>query len=459
VTKPNLYAIILNIMAKAAKTDLKLILAEGEGQKIEFKERVGRLDREIVGFANASGGSIILGVSDQGELVGTDVTNELKSRIQDIARNCDPPLTVSLSRHGSNVLEIGVKEGGNKPYQCSDGFFLRNGPNTQKLRRNEIIDIVLSAGTYRFDETLNKKFRFPQDFDKRKLNRFLGLAGVEHRAKVQNILISLDVAEIRGSKLGVLQAGVLFFAKEPQRFIKESHITCIRYQREDRFQVIDRVEVLGDPITMIEESLKFVKKSTSVGYALTGEAQHKELYEYPLVAVREAITNAVMHRDYFYDGSHIYVHIFSDRLEIENPGGLPPGLSIEDLGKRSVRRNRTIADLLFRARFVEQIGSGIQRMKRALADNGNPPMEISATNFFVVKFHPRVETAGKTPLTSRQNKLYRFIKSKGSVTKSESATLLGVSGDTALREIKALVSSGLIKQSGVGKSTRYILSE
>ncbi len=86
-------------------------------------------------------------------------------------------------------------------------------------------------------------------------------------------------------------------------------------------------------------------------------------------------------------------------------------------------------------------------------------MEISATNFFILKFHPRVETEEKTLLTSRQNKLYRFIKSKVSVTKSESATLLGVSGDTALREIKVLVSEGLIKQSGVGKSTRYVLSQ
>ncbi len=459
MTQSDLSAIVLNVMGRAAKTDLKLILAEGEGQKIELKERISRLGREIVGFANASGGSIFLGVGDQGQLVGIDVTNELKSRIQDIARSCDPSLTVSLRRHGNKVLEIGVEEGLNKPYQCGDGFFLRNGPNTQKLRRDEIVDIVLSAATYHFDETLNEEFRFPQEFDRGKLTRYLSLAGVEHRAKAQSILASLGVADIRGSKLRVRQAGVLFFAKDPQRFIKESHITCIRYQGEDRFQVVDRVEVLGDPVTMIEESLKFVKKSTNVKYVVTGEAQHRELFDYPLVAVREAVINAVMHRDYVYNGSHIYVHVFSDRLEIENPGGLPPGLSIEDLGKRSVRRNRAIADLLFRAKFVEQIGSGIQRMKRALEENSNPPMEISATNFFVVKFYPRVELTGITPLTSRQNKLYRFIKSKGSVTRSESAALLGVGGDTALREIKALVCEGLVRRSGIGKSTRYSLSE
>ena len=114
--------------------------------------------------------------------------------------------------------------------------------------------------------------------------------------------------------------------------------------------------------------------------------------------------------------------------------------------------------MLFRAKFVERIGSGIQRMTRALEDNSNPPMEISATNFFVVKFYPRIARNETTMLTSRQNRLYCFIKSKGSVTKSESAELLGVSGDTALREIKTLMREGILEQSGTGRGTKYSLN-
>jgi len=440
------------------KTDLGLTIAEGEGQKIEFKKGVSRLDREMVAFANASGGRIFLGVDDEGRIRGIEVTNQLLSRIQDIARNCDPPVAISVRKHGRTVLEIAVAEGKEKPHQCRDGFFLRNGPNTQKLKREEILRIAVSAGSYHFDESLNRHFRYPQDLDREAVDRFVELCGLETRPAVESVLLSLDVAEPRQTGLLLRQAGVLFFASEPQRFLRESMVTCARYRGADRFDVVDREEVTGNAIQMIEQALGFVKANVSVSYEISGKAPRRELYTYPLVAVREAIINAVMHRDYFYDGSHIYVHMFSDRLEIENPGGLPPGLTLDDLGKRSVRRNRAIADLLYRAKFVERIGSGIQRMQHALAENGNPPMEISATNFFVVKFYPRLPTKDSVPLTSRQARLYQFVSARGSITKADAAGILGVSGDTALREIKVLLTQGFLKRTGRGKATAYILS-
>jgi len=444
-------------MSAASGPDLSLLLAEGEGQRIEFKERLSRLDRELVAFANAAGGAVFLGVDDQGRVVGIELNNELKSRVHDIARNCDPPVPVTLRNHREGVLEIRIAEGSHKPHQCREGFFLRNGPNTQKLTRDEIVQIVLVSGAHHFDETINERFRFPHDFAPEKLSRFLELAEIEHRADPQSILASLDVAELEGTTLRFRQAGVLFFAKEPQRFLKESHISAIRYEGTDRFSVLDRAEVTGDPLAMIEETLTFIRRNTRVRQVVTAEARHAEVREYPLIALREAVINAVMHRDYYYDASHIYVHIFSDRIEVETPGGLPHGLRVEDLGSRRVRRNRTIADLLFRAKYVERIGSGIQRMQRALEDNANPPMEISASNFFVVKFHPRVEQTGIMALTARQGELCRHLSDRGALTKSEASRLLGVSGDTALRELQALMRAGVVERRGVGRATRYVL--
>ncbi len=440
------------------KKKLDLIIAEGEGQTVEFKERLTRMDREMVAFANASGGSIFVGISDNGDIVGVEITNELTSRVQDMARNCDPPVDITLHKHRDKVLEVHVAEGRQKPHQCRDGFFLRNGPNAQKLKRNEIMGIAVASGVYRFDESLNSEFRYPEDFDRSTLDHFLELSGINVAADTESLLLSLDVAETQGITLRLCQAGVLFFAREPQRFLKESMVTCVRYRGVDRFDVIDRDEIQGSPIVMIEDALKFVKRNTAVSYEIDGNAQHRELYTYPLPAVREAVINAVMHRDYYYDSSHVYVHIFSDRLEVENPGGLPAGLSMAELGKRSVRRNRVIADLLYRAKFIERIGSGIQRMEVALEQNGNPPMEVSATNFFVVKFYPRVETVDHTALTSRQNMLYQFSLARNSLRKGEAAIYLGVSNDTALRELKALISLGLLRKTGSGKSTRYVLA-
>jgi len=446
-------------MEESSQRNLDLVLAGGEGQKVEFKVGVGSLDREMAAFANAGGGTIFVGVDDEGAIRPADASNRFASQIHDIARNCDPPLTVELHRHPVGVVEVNIPEGSDKPYRCKGGFFLRVGPNTQKLSRDEIVRFVLAEGQHRFDELINPDFKFETDFDSARLARFLGLADIAHQADAREILQSLDCALVVSNKVQVRQAGVLFFAKDPQRFIKESHVTCACYKGDDRFDIVDRQDIRGNPFELIEGALKFTKHNVRMRYGISGEARRKEIFDYPLVAVREAVINAVMHRDYAYDSSHIYLHLFSDRLEIENPGGLYQGLTIEDLGKRSVRRNRTIADLLFRAGFVEQIGSGFARMRQALVDNGNPPCEVSATNFFVIRFYPRLASDRETNLTSRQNQLYRYINARGRAATSDVARHLDVSNDTARREIKVLLEQGILKTAGTGKSTVYSTCE
>ncbi|MBE9569661.1 MAG: ATP-binding protein, partial [Proteobacteria bacterium] len=122
----------------ARKDILRIVSAEGEGQKVEFKARLSGLAKEMVAFANASGGSIYLGIADDGQIVGIAAPNRLRSQIQDIANNCDPRLAIRLVSHG-RVIEIVVPEGIDKPYSCNEGFFLRIGPNSQQLTRDEIL--------------------------------------------------------------------------------------------------------------------------------------------------------------------------------------------------------------------------------------------------------------------------------------------------------------------------------
>src|ERR1039458_8404191 len=111
-------------------------------------------------------------------LGGLKVTNRLLSQVQDMAANCDPPVKVSFVRHGDAVLEVVVEEGSDKPYRCREGFLLRVGPNSQKLKRNQIRDLIVGAGSFHFDELPNPDCEFPADVDKAKLRRFLHLAGI-----------------------------------------------------------------------------------------------------------------------------------------------------------------------------------------------------------------------------------------------------------------------------------------
>jgi ATP-dependent DNA helicase RecG len=147
--------------------------------------------------------------------------------------------------------------------------------------------------------------------------------------------------------------------------------------------------------------------------------------------------------------------MFPDYIEIENPGGLYRGLTVEDLGKRSVRRNRLIADLLQRSGFVERVGSGFSRMKIALAENNNPPLEVCVTNFFNIRFYKRLEKVNPALLSPRQVKIYRLLCDNEKMSKKEIVNRLDVSEDTVLRELNQMIELQIVTKTGKGKSVIY----
>lgn len=444
---------------------LALLLQEGEGLHVEFKEGTGSLDKEIVAFANTSGGSIFVGINDAGQIVGVDINNGLKSQIQDIAHNCDPGIRVQLLDYPKEkIIEVQVEEGHDKPYRCKDGFYLRNGPSSVKLKRNELLDFIVTSDVLRFDEAINKKFKFPNDFSKDKLDAYLQVCGMKLNAQVTDILVSLGVAQEQTDILHLTNAGVLFFANNPQHFFPESYITAVSYKTSDKFSIIDQKEFKGTLLDQLNDAMNFVVKHMNMTIEIGKQsaaplAKRAEIYDYPLVAIREAITNAVTHRDYYYDGTHIYIHMYPDRIEIENPGGLLRGITLAQITERSVRRNRLIADLLYRAGYIEKIGSGFARIQNALKTNNNPPYEISASNFFHLRFWKRIAEVSAAQLTRRQHTLLNHIKETNIITKQQASSLLTVSDDTALRELHVLLKLKLIVKEGVGKATCYKLAQ
>ncbi len=444
------------------EVQLKLKLQEGEGYRVEFKERLANLDREMVAFANASGGEIIIGVSDDGEIKGIKINNPLLSQIHDIARNCDPSIQIHLKKHKEqHVLVVQIEEGSNKPYKCRDGFFLRVGPNSQKLKRDEIIQFINDVGKIHFDEANNSRFQYPKDFSKEALKAYLNQCQIDFQFSPEETLISLDVAEEENSSLKMRNAGVLFFAKNPQLFFREAYITAVRYQSNDRFSIVDKKDFTGSLISQIEESLSFIARHMSAAAHFDEKiiGPRKDIYDYPPIALREAIVNAITHRDYLYDNAPIYIHMYPEHIDIENPGGLFRGLTVEDLGRKSVRRNRLIADLLHRAKYIERVGSGFDRMQRALSENQNPKLEVVATNFFSIRFYKRQADFDLRALKPRQLMLYQQFLERKIITKKEVAIALKISEDTALRELKTLMNMGLIKKRGEGKGTVYELGD
>lgn len=437
---------------------IHLLIKEGEGQKVEFKERISSLASELVAFANTTGGRVLLGVNDSGDIVKISATNRIKSQITDIARNCDPAIKIKIKEHPEGVLEIEVPEGSDKPYKCSEGFFVRIGPNTQKMTRNEIVELIRYSGKIRFDEVLNEEFKYPSDFSREAWEKFITITGYPKNASPHELLTNIGVVSIQEGRALFSNAAILFFAKNPQKFHPEAKVTCLKYLGDTRTEILDKREFSGTVLEQLDAALSFFDRYNAKQITISGLPKHREWEDYPKTAMREIFINALIHRDYFYEGSHIYFHMYNHNLEVDNPGGMLKGMNPEELGKRAIRRNRLLADLMQRTGSIENAGTGIARIKESLKDNNNPPPEFTVTNFFTVRLKIRPRNLTEDKLTERQMILYSHVSQKGPVSKTDCQKILGVSSDTTLSELKALMNKGLVNTSGKGKNTRYFAS-
>lgn len=253
------------MIKSVSSKNLKFILEKGEDYKTEFKAQVDKsLDREIVAFANSSGGHIYIGITDEGKVKGINITNKLKSRIQDIANNCDPKIDISFQEiKKEKILMIEVKNSVDKPHKCSSGFYIRSGASSQKLTRDEIRSFMEEKGILRFDSLPCKKFLYKEHFDKEKLFSFLDKSKVKYnRRDYLQILENLEVAEKQGSKIIFNNAGALFFSKNLKKIFFQTEIICGLFKGKDKGSLVLNNENFNkDIIGNIEGTMEFLWKS------------------------------------------------------------------------------------------------------------------------------------------------------------------------------------------------------
>ena len=366
------------------KKDLQELIKQGEGYFVEFKKQVGvSLDKEMVAFANASGGKIIVGVADDGGITGCSTDNTTRSKIQDIANNCDPriPIHIKTVRYEDvKLLVISIDESHDKPVRCSKGFFLREGPNSQKLTRNEILALAAGAGKFKFDMQICRDFDYPGEFDDSKWQHFLNGAVITPSENREDLLMNLGFAEERAG-FRITNAGALFFGKNIETCIRHSFITCVLFKGTTKTKILDRKDFKVDLISNYENAFRFLQQHLKIEYLIEDGGPRKEIPEIPFKVLREALVNAVVHRDYFEEGAGILVEVYDDRVEITNPGRLL--FDSSKFGKLSVARNPILFDAFHRLGITEKIGSGINRMRETMAERG---IEIAfdTGDFFIV---------------------------------------------------------------------------
>lgn len=375
------------------------MIATGEGQLLEFKRSgVSHLGREICAFANTLGGRILIGVTDAGEIVRTQITNHLRSEVQSIARNLEPPLIVNILEV-DGVLVIEVPASRFKPHSSGGKFYLREGATCQQMNRDEIREFFYHEGLVYFDEKTNERFAWPRDLDP---------TAYETMLKACNITPTLD-AKLLLNNLGLLKgeqmtyAGSLLLGANGSRIVPGSSINCCLFQGTTTTRILDQKIYSGDFLSNYHAAVNYLLSHLNTSYEIGFE--RTEQLELPETALREALLNAMGHRDYQKPGD-LQIHLFQDRLEFVNPGGLVGGLTIDTLGTRSIPRNPLLFGMMQRMDLVEKVGSGFKRIYDLCDKQKCPRPEIQADRdwFRLIFRRSTSDLRAKTPAVPKRAK-------------------------------------------------------
>ena len=455
--------------SESMKSDeLNLLVAEGEGLTVEFKEKyTPKIDRDIVALANGRGGFIILGVDDGGKVRGEKLTNRMKAEILSLARNCEPPITIPKVSQIGKMVVIEVPEGDERPYGCSSGYFRRLDAVTQKMIHKEVRSMFRATADKLFED-LPRKDCGLADISINKIKAFLTESGTAFKITRNNIapfLASLGV--YKGGKIN--NAAALMFARNIGKFIPHAELICCAFKGANKNFIYDRKDIRSDLLTQLNEAMAFIQRQLNIRSEIHGLDRH-DIYELPPDALREAVVNAIVHRDYSFQGTSINVDVYDDRVEIVNPGGLPEGLDRRDFGKISVRRNLIIADIFHRMGKVERIGSGISRMQNIMKATKLEPPKFEMTNFFRAIFYRNPEYSlkhipakvGKNAEKSKEKskeKIIGLIAGNPRITTREIANSLNLSIAGVEKAMRILRQQGQLKRVGPDKGGHWEIIE
>lgn len=441
---------------------LQSIIQSGEGYNAEFKIRVPNklkeLSEEICAFANAAGGVLLIGVSDDNVIHGVEIDNGKRSAIQNSINEINPHIPITLypvEVENKTVWVIEVNSGQQKPYALSGAIYVRQGPNTQKLTTVEQMrDFFQQSDRIYFDEAPCQNFDLASDIDGSWFEEFRAQSGLSKTISQEQIIQNLKLVFPDGN---MKTGGVLFFGAAPEQFIDTAVIRCIAFEGLNKTQIIDD-KVYGGPLMkQYEQAMQWLKGKLDVRYDIEGSGPRKEVWEVPETAFKETIINALSHRDYYDRGAKITIELFKDRVEVSNPGGLTSAISPTDFGTKSHSRNPLIFGLFVRIRMVEQVGSGIGRIKDQMkAAKLSEPLFKTAGMFTVVLQRPE-KSSGKSSPGDAREEIIKLIRNNPSITREELANTVGITVKGVDYHLTKMQKEGILEREGSRKTGMWVL--
>lgn len=450
------------------------MIKTGQGSRVAFLDKADSrlLAETMVAFANTEGGTIIIGLKDNGELSKSKIdTSRLEEALKEADELCSPAVVVG------NWEEMDIEQG--KVYALkvprsielhalSDGrVLIRSGTKNRPLGGQEILRLASAKNTGDFESEPLPGIT-TGSFSQKMIDEYL-----EKRAdrtkrpfsgNLDELLIEIGATDSEGVPT---VTGVLMFCDYPQQWLPQSSIVFAKFvgktpRGESGLAGYSRREELTGPLSrLIENAWNLIWSEMAVSAVVKG-LEREETLEYPQFAVREAIVNAVCHRDYRLKGRRIEIRMFSDRLEIISPGGLPGFITVENIKDEHFSRNPRIVNGLFQWGYIEELGLGIDRMFEVMKQAGHRPPDFDARpySFAVTLFNAREKQAPPewTRNTNhRQARALQYVRDNGSITNREYRQICeGVSAETLRLDLADMVEKGILVKVGSKKGTYYI---
>ena len=424
------------------------------------------IKKEIIAFANCDGGTVYVGVADDGTVLGVENADECALQISNMVRDAvKPDVTLfihyeTLDCEGKAVVAVNIQRGTNRPYYLAkkglrpEGVYVRQGYSSVPATDTAIRQMIKETDGDSFENmrSINQALTFEatkKEFEKR--NIAFG------QPQMQTLkLVSTD---------GVYTNLGLLLSEQCPHTIKAA---VFEGTNQNVFK--DRREFSGSLMQQLNEAYDYIDFHNQT-HATFQKLLRIDTRDYPEVAVREALLNSLVHRDYSFRASTL-ISIYEDRIEFVSIGGLLPGLELDDLMMGvSVCRNPHLANVFYRLQLIEAYGTGMKKIMGAYENTSVQP-EITTTNNAFKIILPNVNAVPKateapektkaaiaTATDSNEEKILQFLTEHQVITRKEAQALLGVSQSTAGRVLKVMVDNGQIKQFGGSRTTRYELSK
>jgi ATP-dependent DNA helicase RecG len=440
-----------------------------ESETIELKEIVtDEIKKEIIAFANCDGGKLYIGVKDDGTVIGVDDADNVSLQISNMVRDTiKPDVTMfvhyeTIEEKGKEIIAIDIQRGTDRPYYLAkkgmrpEGVFVRQGYSSVPATDTAIRRMVKETDGDRFEaiRSLNQDLTFEatkKEFDLRK---------IEFGSKQMQTLKLIDQDGLY-TNLGLLLSDQCVHT-----------IKVAVFQGTDQMIFKDRREFSGSLLKQMNEVYDFIDLHNQTR-ATIEKLLRIDVRDYPEVALREALLNTLVHRDYSFSSSAL-ISIYTDRIEFVSIGGLMPGIDLEDIMVGlSICRNQDLANVFYRLHLIEAYGTGMRKIMKAYEGKEEKPKIETTNNAFKIilpNINAKYETGNITSSNikattnsvigngndlSDEERVLEYARVQGVLTRNDVMALLKVSASTATRILQRLVKENLLKQNGKARNTHY----